>query len=318
MTNERNNRRELLEKLLLELNRAQLMNKSKHSDSYVPDNQYLGRNRWERRIHSHIDTKVSQYNKIDMNKLFKDDQLVVGITVHGETADYVVTVRYDGVIKELAQQIKKNNGKIDFKTVVVSLNRVFNADNVYISCTCPDFKYRIAYWATKKGYNSGTPELRPSDITNPGDTKGAGCKHINLILSNIDWIMKVASVINNYIHYMEQYMQRQYADLIFPKLYGMKYDKAVQLNLFDMGDNNNLANDTDTISLSNRYGRNRTKFQKDIQINNAKGNFDQFGRRIPNDKPFIKMAPGQQRLDFDKEAEEDSKPKLKLNVDNKK
>lgn len=77
--------------------------------------------------------------------------------------------------------------------------------------------------------------------------------------------MKVASVINNYIKYCEEYMERNYADYIFPKLYGMPYNKAIQLGLFDTDD---LASDEDTLDTSNRIGRDRGKFRKDKIVNN--------------------------------------------------
>lgn len=144
---------------------------------------------------------------------------------------------------------------------------------------CKDWKYRQSYNASKGGYNSGPIEVRASDITNPGDTKGAGCKHVNLVLGNIDWIMKVASVINNYIHFIETRMERKYADIIFPKLFGISYDKAVQLNLFDTDDN--LDDSEEEIKLSNRYGRIRTRFISDQQINNMR-NFNKKEKSIDN------------------------------------
>ena len=151
---------------------------------------------------------------------------------------------------------------------------------------CADWKYRIAYHATRGGYNSGNPEMRASDITNPKDSKGAGCKHVNLVLGNIDWIMKVSSVINNYIHYMEDHFERKYADLIFPKLYGMSYQKAIQLNLFDTDDN--LSDNEDEIKLSNRYGRERTKFRPDRQVNNMR-NFTKQSSIDNTNKPTLDL-----------------------------
>lgn len=283
---EKINNESLTEELLLELNRSQLINKSKHSDNYEDESR--GRNRWERRNRSSIDRKVDQYNKIDMNDLFKNDELKVGINVHGETNNYTVLIRYNGVLKEIQDQVKRNNNKIEFKCILIALQRVFNQGNVFVSCSCPDWQYRQAYSASKGGYNSGPLEIRSSDITNPFDTKGAGCKHVNLVLGNIDWIMKVSSVINNYIHYMKEHYERKYADLIFPKIFGMPYNKAVQMNLFDADDT--LKDDADEISLSNRFGRTRTQFNKDRWVNNQR-NF-KFEKQTPQttiDKPTLDL-----------------------------
>lgn len=182
----------------------------------------------------------------------------------------------------------------------------FVVDAGIVLHNCPDFRFRQAYYATKDGYNSGIPEIRPSDITNPNDTKGAGCKHINLILGNVDWIMKVASVINNYIHYMEEHMQRKYADLMFPKIYGIPYNKAVQLNLFDQ--DNELYSSEEDIKLSNKYGRDRTKFRSDVRINNMKN--------FKGKEPF-KTDPDTPKLDLNMTRKMDEiKNKLSDKEDN--
>ena len=128
---------------------------------------------------------------------------------------------------------------------------------------CPDFRYRFAYYCTKNQVNSGTPETRPSNITNPDDSLGSACKHVLLILNNNSWIMRVASVINNYIQYMKKHYQKLYADIIYPAIYGKKYEEPVQLSLDDMEDNTDeLQTDTDTIDKANTYNKERTQFQK--------------------------------------------------------
>ena len=126
--------------------------------------------------------------------------------------------------------------------------------------------------------------------------------------------MKIASVINNYIHYMGEHYQRLYADVIFPKLFNMPYQRAVQLNLFDTG-SDELSDDEDEIKLSNRYGKTRGQFRSDVRVNNMR-NF-----RDPN-TPKLKQnttSPGQLRLDKllkDEEEEEDTGPKLKQHFNN--
>ncbi len=150
-------------------------------------------------------------------------------------------------------------------------NFVVNAGVVLHNCA--DFKYRFSYEATKNQYNSGTPELRPAKITNPNDTKGAGCKHILLVLSNMDWMMKIASVINNYIRYSRDYLQRNYADYIFPVVYGVPYNRAVQLSIFDKEDKYGdaiLPTDKETIDdviATSQQGRDeKGKFTQDNQF----------------------------------------------------
>lgn len=245
-------------KFITEASRRDLIDKGKRGDRYSLKNQAKGRNRFERRTHSKIYTNVAQYNNLDMNLFFKHDILLVGIKVIGETDEYITKIKFKGILQEIQREVKNNNNKFEFKSILTSLIRVFNTEDVFVSCTCEDWQYRQAYWATQKNYNSGSPEIRVSDITNPNDTKGSGCKHVMLVLSNMDWIMKVCSVINNYIKYARQSMQRLYADYIFPQIYGMKYDKAVQLDIFDTDD---LDSSPFTLDDANRLGRKSGQFK---------------------------------------------------------
>lgn len=260
----------LNESLLQEARRQDLINKSKNADNYSPKNQAKGKNRYERRRYSSISTSVSEYNNINMDAFFKGDILEFGVKVHGETDDYVVTITFEGILKELQREVKANNNVLNFKCVLRALMMSFNNQDVYVSCQCPDFTYRFSYQATKNQYNSGTPETRPAKITNPNDTKGAGCKHILLVLSNMDWMMKIASVINNYIRYSRDYLQRNYADYIFPVVYGVPYKKAVQMSIFDKEDEFGdaiLPTDKKTIDdviASSKVGRDeKGKFNKE-------------------------------------------------------
>lgn len=255
----------LTEEFLLEVKRHQLIDKSKKSDDYKDTSK--GRNRWARRTHSRISTSVADYNKIDMNTFWKEDMLEFGIKVQGETDNYIVTILFENILKEIANQIKLNRNKLEFKCILRALIKVFNSEDVYVYCTCKDFKYRQAYWASKGNYISGPPQFDPGKgIVNPNDTKGAGCKHVNLILANLDWIMKITSVINNYIHYCKDNMENNYAQYIFPKLYNMPYARAVQLTLTDYDDEGELVtdliSDEETINLSNALGRVRTRYKK--------------------------------------------------------
>lgn len=259
------------ESLLLEKTRQELINKSKKSDDYSKNNQGKGRNRWERRVHSHFANTVRDYNKIDMDAFFKADILDFIIKVRGETNDYQVIITFENALRSIQEEIKRNKGKLEFRCILRALIETFNRGDVYVNCSCPDFTYRQAYWATKGGYNSGTPQ--PSNgkmIANPNDTKGGGCKHVNLVLGNLDWMMKVASVINNYIYWARDNLEWQYAKYIFPELYGMSYDNAIQMTI-DMFDekgelkpeyaDDTLKSDEDIINMSNMIGKVRGQYK---------------------------------------------------------
>lgn len=277
--------------LLVEANRSELINKGKKGANYKDTSK--GKNRYERRLRSRISSSVATYNKIDMDSLFKRDILTVGIQVHGETDDYIVTMRFSGLLAELRQQLKNNNNKLEYKVIARAMSRVFNSGDINMHCNCPDATYRQNYYQNKNGYGT-MYEPRPSNITNPNDTLGSGCKHTMLCLSNLDWMMKVASVVNNYIKYAQEHLQKLYAEYIFPKVYGMKYDKAVQQELFFTG---LLPSDQDTLSkvASTNLG------QKDAQGKFIKGNDYRF---VSDKEKAVEPDENQKEFKFSNDKKE--------------
>lgn len=243
--------KELSLEALHEDTRSQLIDKSKASQK--------GRQRFNKRTKSSLSSSVSQYNEIDMNKLFKDNILTVGIKIKGETDDYVVTIKFGGFLDFLNQEVVRNDGVLDLRGITVALVRAFNSDNVYIRCSCPDFYYRFGYWDTVKNIITGTPQNIPSPITNPDNKLGASCKHILLVLSNTSWLVKIASVINNYVKYMERNYKSAYSNVIYPAIYKKKYEEPVQTSIFDK---DVLDTDKETIDISNKQAVDRNRFQQ--------------------------------------------------------
>ena len=236
---------------LHEESRKNLLSKSKQSNK--------GFQRFKRRVKSRVANTVKQYNAIDMNKLFKDDILTIDVQVKGETDTYVVKISFGGFLELLYDQLKVTN-EFNLKAVTRALINGFNRDDVYIHCSCPDWQYRFAYFATKNNINSGDAENRPSDITNPNDMLGSACKHVLLVLSNTSWLLKVASVIHNYVNYMEKHYERLYQKIIYPAIWHKDYEEPEQLSLFD--DEDELATDTDTIDKSNIHAKTKNQFKQ--------------------------------------------------------
>jgi hypothetical protein len=239
---------------LNEATRQQLINKGKTGQPEKMD----GKTRYEKRVNSKISSTVKQYNSIDMNKAFKDNILTVDVKVRGETDDYEVKMSFGGFLDILHDQVEKN-GKLDLRGILKALMLGFNKDNVYISCTCPDFHFRMSYWATRNQIISGPKQTIPSPITNPNDKLGPGCKHVMLVLNNSSWIIKTASVFNNYINYIKDHYPKKYADIIYPAIYKKPYQEPVQMTIDDTDD---LVTDKDTLDIANKYGKERTQFKK--------------------------------------------------------
>jgi hypothetical protein len=252
--------------LLLEDTRDTLVAKSRGVGVYKDTSR--GKNRFERKKYSSVAKTVKQYNKIDMNKLFKEDILTVNVPIKGETDNYTVRITFGGFLEILRDSLQDGK-EVDFRDISRAAIIGFNRDDVFIHCSCPDFKYRFNYYATRNNINSGTPETRPSKITNPHDSLGSACKHVLLVLNNTSWIIRVARVITNYIRYMQAHYDRLYADIIYPAVYGKEYEDDVQLSIDDMDNTDELStdSDTDTLDVANAYNKDRTKFK----VGNDKG-----------------------------------------------
>lgn len=245
-------------RILYEDSRSSLLQQSKKGKREKID----GKTRYEKRLNVKMANSVRSYNNLDMDKLFKQDIMDVHIPITGETAGYFVRISFGDFLDRLKRRIKQRKvTRVELKDVIYSLVSAFNGDNVYIFCECPDYKYRLAYWATQNNITSGRKENIPSKITNPNNDLGPGCKHIMLVLSNTKWLIKVASVVYNYINYMEVHYERLFADFIYPAIYDKPYDKDVQLDMFD----DEIDTARPDIEKSQEYAKKKTQFKKGHQ-----------------------------------------------------
>lgn len=170
---------------LLEVSRKALVNKSR----------VQSRKRFQRRLNY----QVSNFRGVDLEQLFENDYFVFKTPIK----DYVCTVAFPGVFSSLQDVVKSTHGdpsKINLQMVIKALRLAFDAtDDVKVDCTCPDFWYRFSYVATQNDYKYGKPQTIPAPITNPNDDIGSTCKHLSLLLSNKQWVVKAASVVNAFI-----------------------------------------------------------------------------------------------------------------------
>ena len=261
---------------LCEDKRAQLMAKGQSGEK-----EKNGQTRYQKRVKSKIASSNKEFNQIDMNKLFRDDILTVNIPVVGETNNYLVTFSFSGFLEKLHSEIETNGSVLALKTVLRAIVNSFNTDDVYIRCNCEDYRYRFSYWGTRNNTITGEKELRPSDITNPDDRLGSGCKHIMLCLSNTGWCIKVAAVVKNYIEYMEKHLHSMYAKVIYPAIWQKPYEDPVQMSMFDDDD---LLTDKDTIDRANVAARQKGRWEQGNQYRFTKQSDDKDQMKMTFDK----------------------------------
>ena len=148
--------------------------KAKHGKPYKtkPGNRFI------RRVKIRTNGGNSTWFDIDINRLFKKSSFAVKIPVIGETSEYTCIISFEDWLPKLKADILANG----FTQLVVkkSLAEMMRFNDLKVRCSCPDFRYRHAYWLTVNGDIEGDPELRPSDETNPKDDLGGICKHLSL------------------------------------------------------------------------------------------------------------------------------------------
>ena len=88
----------------------------------------------------------------------------------------------------MVQSLKQQN-IFEYKCVFQALTKLFNTANVYVNCNCKDFKYNFDHWSIVNGFGVNDTAHDPGPgkgIRNPDDNKGTGCKHVLLVLANVD------------------------------------------------------------------------------------------------------------------------------------
>lgn len=236
--------------------RKQLLDKSKDAKA----TKAYGTNRYERRNVQHVYNSLNSFNKIDMNALYHSNLLSFLLPVHGETDNYSVEFLFEGVCDDIKREIKRNDNKLEYKCVYRALINAINSQDIYIACTCPDWKYRFAYHSTKGGYNGGRPELRPAKITNPDNNLGIGCKHVMAALDHLEWAIKLATTIYNYIIYMEENYPAKFQSVMFPALYDISWEEYNGTDAREISGDKDLANAMDDeeaaaeVDTANTYG----------------------------------------------------------------
>lgn len=214
--------------------KSQILDNSKRKGIYSPENQLLGKNRYERRKHSSISKSVRDYSRINMNTFFKKDILDFSVQVRGETNNYLVKIKLVGILKELQNELEKDSKEVEWKHIMNAITRVFNSKNIYVWCSCDDWKYRFQHWGCVGDFSSDQRDPGPGKgIANPKNDKGDGCKHVLLVLSNSGWRVQLSKAIINYIIRIKERQERLYQSIVFPAIYGEKYSDEIQQQLLN-------------------------------------------------------------------------------------
>lgn len=114
--------------------------------------------------------------------------------------DYEQKIELTSFLDRLRNRVMSSEYyKINVDNIRTLLRNCFSDLDLKVSCTCADWKFRLAYRASEEGYIYGEKETRPAEKTNPKDTKGSLCKHLIRVLSNYSWLSFLSGVVYRYL-----------------------------------------------------------------------------------------------------------------------
>lgn len=200
----------------------------------------IGRIEDKTRFKKRVNYHPRDFRGVNIRRFFENDEVIFTTVVEN---DHKVIVKFEGALSELQRRLKQTGKVCTLRDVITSLSVSIDRDNdIKVRCECPDFTYRYAYWATVGEYIFGTGQMeRPNYKRTNMDGKGSTCKHLLALLSNKQWLIKLASVINNYI--------RMNKDLTYDYLYEKPPEDDTdpdQISIFDTQDQDDSDEEVDT------------------------------------------------------------------------
>lgn len=144
--------------------------------------------------------KAKDFNSVDFMELFESDTF----TWKSRVGDYIVTISFEGPFSSLYKEVGSWSGKnrwkrIDLKLLTKCLSKALDEDDIYFDCSCPDFVYRFAFWATQADAKYGAQQNRPPRVRNVKNNKGYCCKHILSVLYGKRFVPAAAKAWLEYI-----------------------------------------------------------------------------------------------------------------------
>ena len=137
--------------------------------------------------------KAKDFKNVDFKDLFENNNF----TWSSRVGDYIVTISFEGAFDILQYQLKSMRGKnrwkrITHRMLTEALSKALDTEDLYIDCSCPDFVYRFAYWATQADCKYGLQQNTAPKVRNVRNNKGYCCKHILAVLYGKRWVPAAA------------------------------------------------------------------------------------------------------------------------------
>lgn len=165
---------------------------------------------------------------------FMYDWLVIKTNISGNNKTYEDIIAFKGVVTDLISSVKNSsNYVVNSKSIIRSIHKSLDNQDIYIDCTCPDFKYRYAYFATQDKFKWG--KLQNSNgkqIRNPNNDIGCMCKHLYALLRSNKFLDAISDKIMRIIMANLDILVRRFnIDILEFRVNSAAYDKMLKMNI---------------------------------------------------------------------------------------
>ena len=146
--------------------------------------------------------KSSRFGTVDFEELVNNDSFVWKCIV----GDYNVIIAFEGPFENLKWEVRSWRGpnrikRINLQLLTNCISRALDEEDLQVSCSCPDFKFRFSYWLSRPDVDAkyGMKQNVAPTVRNVNNNQGYVCKHVLACLFGKRWTIAAAKAWKQFI-----------------------------------------------------------------------------------------------------------------------
>lgn len=184
--------------------------------------------------------RVERANAYSINNVTIDstallsDWLVITTNISGNGSTYSDSIAFKFVMTDLIEQAKKSpKHVVNSKLIIKSIHESLDKQDIYIDCSCDDFKYRYSFWSTQGKFKWG--RLQNSNgkkIRNPNNDMGCMCKHLYALLRSNKFLNLISDkIMRTIMANLDVLVKKFNIDILEFVVNTAAYDKMLRMNI---------------------------------------------------------------------------------------
>lgn len=170
---------------------------------------------------------------IDTSALLSD-WCVITTTISGNGSTYTDSIAFKYVMTDLIETVKQSsNHVVNSKSILKSIHSSLDKQDIYIDCSCADFKYRYSFWSTEGKFKWG--KLQTSNgkqIRNPNNNMGCMCKHLYALLRSNKFLNLISDkIMRTIMANLDIIVKKFDIDILEFVVNTKAYDKMLRMNI---------------------------------------------------------------------------------------